>query len=72
MFNHDSSASQNTISLLFSLRQRAMFRFREWCLAVFMKFCQAPVACICQNAKVVGKVTAIFLEQLKVVFAAMT
>jgi len=49
-----------------------MFRFLEWGLAVFMKFCHALISSICQNAKMLCKVTAIVLKQLKIMFASIT
>ena len=72
MFNHNPFASQATISLLFSLRQRVIFGFLERRLTVWMKFCQTLVARIRQDAKVFGEIAAIVLEQLKIVFAAIT
>ena len=72
MLNHNSFASQNAIPLFLSLRQSMIFRFLEGCLAVFMKFCQALISSICQNAKVLDKVVAIVLEQLEIVFASIT
>jgi hypothetical protein len=72
MLNHNPFPSQSAISLFFSLRQSVVFGFLDRCLAVFMKFCQALVPSICQDAKVFGKITAIVLEQLKIVFAPIT
>jgi len=72
MFNHDPFSSQGTIFLFLSLRQSMILGFLERGLAVFMKFCQALVACIRQNAKVLSEITAIVLEQLKIVFTSTT
>ncbi|WKZ37345.1 MAG: hypothetical protein QY332_05310 [Anaerolineales bacterium] len=37
-----------------------------------MKLAQSLIASICRNAKVFGKLTVIFVEQLKIVLAAIT
>ena len=60
------------ISLLLSFRQSVIFGFLERRLAIFMQFHQALVARICQNTKLFSKLTAILLEQLKIMFAAIT
>ena len=72
MLNHNSFASQGTISLFLSFRQSVIFGFLERCLAVFMQFFHALIASICQNAQVLCEVAAIVLEQLKIVLAAIT
>ena len=72
MFNHDSLPSQGTIALFLSLRQSVIFGFLEGCLAVFVKFCQTLVPSISQNAQVLCEVTAIVLEQLKIMLASIT
>lgn len=72
MLNYNSLPSQSAISLFLSLRQNMIFRFLERGLAVFMKFCHALISSICQNAKVLCEVTAIILEQLKIVLASIT
>lgn len=71
MFNQDPFSSQDTIFLLLSLRQSVMLGFLEGRLTVLMQVRQSLVACIGQNAKVIGEITAIVLEQLKIVFAAI-
>jgi hypothetical protein len=72
MFNQNPFSSQDTISLLLSLRQSVIFGFLERRLTVLVQFRQALVARICQKAKVFGKITSIVLEQLKIVFASIT
>ena len=72
MFNPNSFASQDTILLLLSFGQSVIFGFLERCLAVFVKFCQSLIASICQDPKVFGKIIALVLEQLKIVFASIT
>ena len=72
MLNHNSFPSQNAISLFLSLCQSMIFGFLERSLAVFMKFSQALISSICQNMKVLCEVTAIVLEQLKIMFASIT
>jgi len=52
--------------------QSVIFGFLERRLAVFVKFCQSLIASICQDPKVFGKITALVLEQLKIVFASIT
>ena len=71
MFNQNPFASQDAISLFFSFRQSMIFGFLEWRLAVLMKFCQALVTCIRQDAKLFSEITSIILEKLKVVFASI-
>ena len=71
MFNQDPFSSQDTISLLLSLRQSMMLGFLERRLTVLMQVRQSLVARICQNAKVIGEITSIILEQLKIVFASI-
>ena len=71
MLNQDPSACQSTVSLFFSLGQIVVFRFLERRLAIFMKFRPTLITSICQYPNVLSKFTAIFLEQLKVVFAAV-
>lgn len=72
MFNHDPFSSQGTISLFFSFRQSMGFGFLERCLTVVVKVCQALITCIRQDVKMFGKITSVVLEQLKVVFTAIT
>ena len=72
MFNSNSFASQDTIFLLLWFGQSVIFGFLERRLAVFVKFCQSLIASICQDPKVFGKITALVLEQLKIMFAAIT
>ena len=72
MLNPNSFASQDTISLFLTFGQNMKLGFLERCLTVFMKFCHALIASICQNAKVFGEVAAIVLEQLKIMFATIT
>lgn len=72
MFNQNPFSSQDTISLLLSLRQSVILGFLERCLTVLMQIRQSLVACICQNAQVFGEITSIVLEQLKIVFASIT
>ena len=72
MLNHNPFASQDTVSLFLTFCQCMQFGFLERRLAVFVKFHQTLIASICQNAKVFGKMTAIVLEQLKIVLTAMT
>ena len=72
MLNQDPFSSQGTIFLFFSLRQGMQLRFLERGLAVFMKICQALVTCVRQNAKVLSEITAIVLEQLKIMFTSIT
>lgn len=71
MFNQNSFPSQDTIALFLSLRQSMIFGFLERRLTVLMQVCQALVASIRQDAKVFSEITAILLEKLKVVFAAI-
>ena len=71
MLDQNSSVRQSTILLFFSLGQGVILRFLERCLAIFMKFRQTLITGVCQYANVLSKATAIFLEQLKVVFAPM-
>jgi hypothetical protein len=72
MFNQGPFSSQGMIFLFLSLRQSMIFRLLERGLAVFMKFCQALVACVRQNAEVFSKIVAMIFEQLKIVFASTT
>src|SRR5260221_11219528 len=72
MLNHNSFSSQDTISLFLTFCQSMKLGFLERCLEVFMKFCQALIARICQNAQVFGEVATIVLEQLKIMLAAIT
>ena len=72
MFNQNPFSSQDTIALLLSLRQSMILGFLERRLTVLMQVRQSLVARISQNAKVIGEVTAILFEQLKIVFAAIT
>ena len=72
MLNHNPFSSQGPIALLFSFRQSMVFGFLERRLAVFMKFCQALISGICQNAKVFSKFTTVVFEQLKIVLASVT
>ncbi len=71
MFNQYPSACQSTIPLFFPLSQSVIFRFLERRLAIFMEFRQTLITSICQYSNVLSKTAAIFLEQLKVVFAAI-
>src|SRR5690606_1842344 len=72
MLNSNSFPSQSTISLLLSLCQSVKFGFFERRLTIFMQFCQALVASVCQDAKMFGEITAVVLEQLKIVLAPIT
>ena len=72
MLNHNSFASQDTISLFFSFCQSVVFGFFERRLAIFMKFRQALISSVCQNSKGFGEVAAMVLEQLKIMFAPIT
>jgi hypothetical protein len=71
MLNQNSLSSQGTISRLLLFGQRLIFGFLARRLAVFMKFCQALVARIRQDANVLGNVEVLILEKLEVMFAAI-
>ncbi len=72
MLNHNPLASQRPIFVLFFLGQRMVLGFLERRLAIFMQVCQALVASIRQDPNMLGNGEALVLEQLEVMFAALT
>ncbi len=72
MLNQNSFPSQGFVSLFLPFGQGMKLGFLERGLAVFMEFCHALISSIYQNAKVFGEVTAIVLEQLKIVLTSIT
>ena len=65
MFNQNAFPSQSTISVFFLFCQRMVFGFLEWCLAIFMEFCQTLVTSVCQYSNMLGNLASVVFEKLK-------
>ena len=72
VFNYNPLARQCSIASFLVRAQRMKFRFLGRRVAVGMNFGQSLITGICQSTCLNGHRTATILEQLKVVFAAMT
>jgi len=72
MFDQNSFSCRSPIPLLFFLCQGLVLGFLERRLAVFVEFCQALITGIRQNTNVLGNLSLVILEKLKVMFTSIS